>query len=82
MVAENRGGGILHLTCSHCESAILVALKAGPMGIVGMGSLTDLNKEEAKAFLEQGGFVSEKEVLSMYRLLKKEKLGVQELFSE
>jgi hypothetical protein len=52
-----------------------------PMGLAGIGMLTDLNREEALFFLNQKMLISNEEILSVYVELKNEKVKVKNLFS-
>jgi hypothetical protein len=81
VIFENRGESVVHLSCQKCKSFLLVSLRMNPMGLAGIGMLTDLNREEALFFLNQKMLISNEEILSVYVELKNEKVKVKNLFS-
>lgn len=78
-IAQNQGGSVLHFSCHHCAMSLLVSLRIGHSGIVGLGMLTDLSKEEAKIFLSEMPAISGDEVLSLYSAFKNSKVGIKDL---
>lgn len=80
-IFENRGESVIHLSCQSCKSFLLVSLRMNPMGLVGIGMLTDLNREEAIFFLNKKMLITNEEILSVYVGLKDERVGVKNLFS-
>ncbi len=81
VIFENRGESVIHVSCQKCKSFFLFSLRMNPMGLAGIGMLTDLNREEAIFFLNKRRRISNEEILSVYVELKNEKVGVNNLFS-
>ena len=59
-----------HLTCDSCKTAILVFVSAGKLGIVSIGMITDLSREEAKKLFGQEA-VTANQVIEVHQFLKK-----------
>lgn len=59
-----------HLTCDSCKTAILVFLSVGKLGVVSVGMITDLCREEAKRLFGQEA-VSANQVIEVHEFLKK-----------
>ena len=59
----------LHLKCDYCESASLVFVVANQNGILSLGMVTDVTKEEARRALDKDP-VSQDDVMDVYAYLK------------
>jgi hypothetical protein len=78
ILGEDENRTVLHLSCKNCETAVLVFVSAGQVGIVSLGMLTDLDAEEAKrVFMKEA--ISADQVIQMHETLKNFKGGVSEL---
>lgn len=60
----------LHLKCDYCESASLVFVVANQNGILSLGMVTDVTKEEARRALNSEP-ISSDDVMDVYAHLKK-----------
>lgn len=60
----------LHLKCDYCESASLVFVIANQNGILSLGMVTDVTKEEAQRALNKEP-VSQDDVMTIYEHLKR-----------
>jgi len=60
----------LHLKCDYCESASLVFVVANQNGILSLGMVTDVTKEEARRALNSDP-ISGDDVMEIYEQLKK-----------
>lgn len=67
---QKRGKATLHLTCEYCQTASLVFVIVNQSGILSLGMVTDVTKEEAKRMLNREA-VSADDVVEIYGLLKK-----------
>jgi len=71
----------LHVTCRKCNTAALIFLSAAQDGAVGLGIVTDLNREEAiKMFGREA--VSADEIIDMHQLVSKHKGSFTDLFKK
>lgn len=68
----------LHLTCADCAATTMVSVTLGPLGVVGLGTLTDLTQGEARQMF-QGEAVSSDQVIDVHQFLKGYRGGVEEL---
>lgn len=59
----------LHLKCDYCESASLVFIIANQNGILSLGMVTDVTKEEAQRALDKEP-VSQDDVMEIHEYLK------------
>lgn len=70
-----------HVTCGKCNTSSLIFLSAAQGGAVGLGIVTDLNKEEAvKMFGREA--VSADEIIDMHQLVSKHKGSLTDLFKK
>ena len=67
---QKKGKATLHLTCDYCQTASLVFVIANQNGILSLGMVTDVTKEEAKRAMNREA-VSVDEVVEIYQYLKK-----------
>jgi hypothetical protein len=48
VIEEQEQKTVFHISCPHCEVALISVLSGNQSGIVGLGIATDLDKEEVK----------------------------------
>lgn len=77
LLSEDERKTALHLTCGECGASSFVFVSLGRMGAVSLGMLTDLDREEAKAFYGKEA-VSADDALSVHRFLRDFRGGVGE----
>ena len=58
-----------HVTCSKCKTATLLSLSADQRGFMGIGVITDLDKNEAEEKLSYGS-ISADEMIEAYKMIK------------
>lgn len=78
VIEEDEKRTTLHLSCEHCGAATLVFASLGQLGVVTLGTLTDLEQSEARRVF-QGEAVSSNTVLEVHQFLKHYQGGVEEL---
>lgn len=61
---------IFHVACSRCKTAALLNLSAEREGLIGIGVMTDLDKNEAGEKLAFGS-ISADEMIEAYEMIKK-----------
>lgn len=59
----------LHMTCESCNAATIVFVSLGQLGVVSLGTLTDLEQSEARRVF-QGEAVSADHVIEVHQFLK------------
>jgi len=67
-----------HLTCSNCHTSTLVFVSMGQYGIVSLGMITDLDREEAKKLFRNEA-ISANQVIDVHQYLKKFEGSVKDL---
>lgn len=67
---QKRGRATLHLACEYCQTASLVFVVVNQSGILSLGTVTDVTKEEARRVMNRDA-VSSDEVVEIYERLKK-----------
>jgi hypothetical protein len=72
---------VFHALCAHCHQAIIIFLSFTPGGLVSLGLITDLNREEARRFFGQEA-VSADEVIDLHEFIFKNPEGLSELVKE
>lgn len=78
LVLEEEGNRTtLHLTCENCKNSSLVFISLGKMGIVSLGMLTDINREEARSLFKSEA-VSSDQVIEVHEYFKDFKGGINE----
>lgn len=76
LVLEEEGNRTtLHLTCGNCENSSLIFISSGKFGIVSLGMLTDLTREEAKELFRSES-ISPDQVIEVHEYLKDFKGGI------
>lgn len=68
----------LHMTCESCGAAAIVFVSLGQLGVVSLGTLTDLEQSEARAVFG-GEPVSADNVIEAHQFLKHYTGGVEAL---
>lgn len=58
----------LHITCGHCNVSVLVLVSEGSIGLVSVGMMIDLDKEEVKRFISKDP-VTVDEIIEVHKLL-------------
>lgn len=66
----------LHMTCESCAAATIVFISLGQLGVVSLGTLTDLEQSEAKKVF-RGDAVSADTVIEAHQFLKHYEGGVE-----
>ena len=66
----------LHMTCESCSAATIVFVSLGQLGVVSLGTLTDLEQSEARAVF-RGEAVSVDNVIEAHQFLKHYDGGVE-----
>lgn len=67
-----------HLTCDNCQISTLVFVTAGQYGIVSLGIVTDLDRNEAR-YLFRNEAISADQVIDAHQLLSRDGVSVQDL---
>jgi hypothetical protein len=68
LVYKENAKTIFHITCSRCKTSTLVMMSENQKGLVGVGVLTDLDKEEVAEKIKSGA-ISSDEIIDTYRFL-------------
>jgi len=69
ILGEEANKTTLHVTCENCKISSLVFISSGKMGIVSLGMLTDLTREEAKNLFNNEE-ISADNVIEVHEYLK------------
>jgi hypothetical protein len=77
VLEEEQNRTTLHVTCDHCKISSLVFVSSGKLGVVSLGILTDLNREEARN-LFRGEEISADQVIEVHKYLKDFKGGISQ----
>lgn len=77
LLEEGESHTVLHITCPACGISNVVLISATQWGVVSMGVLTDLEKEEATG-LFRGEAVSSDQVIEVHNFLKGFEGGVKD----
>lgn len=67
-----------HLTCDNCQISTLVFVTAGQYGIVSLGIVTDLDRNEAR-YLFRNEAISADQVIDAHQLLSQDGVSVKDL---
>lgn len=77
VLEEDGNRTTLHLTCSNCKNSSLVFISSGKLGIVSLGMLTDLTRDEVKSLFKSEA-ISFDQVIEIHEYLKDFKGGIKE----
>lgn len=77
ILEEENNKTTLHLTCDSCKLSSLVFISSGKMGIVSLGILTDLTRDEARGIFK-GEAISTDQVIEVHEYFKNFKGGINE----
>jgi len=78
-IIEERGGeALIYVECLKCKSSIVATVMFGGVGLVAIGLVTDLNKNDIEKFKEASPITSD-EMLEVYKVLKKDDRFVQKI---
>lgn len=77
VLEEETNKTTLHITCESCKISSLVFVSSGKVGVVSVGMLTDITREEAKS-LYKGEAVSADNVIEIHEYLNNCKGGINE----
>ena len=69
VLEEDENRTTLHLTCGECQNSSLVFISSGKLGIVSLGILTDLGREEVKSLFKSEA-ISTDQVIEVHKYLK------------
>lgn len=70
IVEEGKGTHLVHLTCTHCQNAMLALIVISKLGMSSVGMLTDLNALDARR-LNKKGAITEEQILHFHEYLDK-----------
>ncbi len=79
LLSEDDRKTVFHIACESCGISSLVFVSVGKMGAVSFGVLTDLGREEVRAFYGSDP-VSIDDTLAAHRFLRACRGGVKECF--
>lgn len=68
-----------HLTCDNCQISTLVFVTVGQYGVVSLGIVTDLDRNEAK-YLFRNEAISADHVIDAHQLLSRAEVSLNDLF--
>ncbi len=69
ILEKKSGAHLVHITCSHCQSAIIALILVSKLGTSTVGVITDLNANDVQRLKNSGG-ITEDELLDFYQTLK------------
>lgn len=67
-----------HLTCDSCYTSTLVFVSVGQQGVVSLGMVTDLERNEARQLFKNES-ISADQVIDMHQFLKKCEVSAKDL---
>lgn len=74
IIEEGKKVHLVHITCRHCQSAIMALIIASGLGISSVGLITDLNIEDILKFKNKPAITSD-DVINFHQFInKKEKI--------
>lgn len=76
VIDENDKRTTLHMACEGCGAATIVFVSLGQLGVVTLGTLTDLEQSEARAVFS-GEAVSADTVIEAHQFLKNYTGGIE-----
>lgn len=71
VIAGERDGQIVHITCASCKCAIIAVILTTPVGMSSLGMLTDLSEKDAFKF-QDAQAISSDEILEFHSVLQNE----------
>lgn len=78
IIEEKEGEALIYVECLKCKSSIVATVMFGGVGLVAIGLVTDLNKNDIEKFKEAPP-ISSDEMLEVYKVLKKDDHFVQKV---
>ena len=72
LIDEKETKTIFHTTCQKCLTSALIFLSRAEKGMISVGMITDLNRNEARGMFNRKA-ISADEVIEVYRLMMREK---------
>ncbi len=76
IIEEKGGEALIYVECLKCKSSIVATVMFGGAGLVALGLVTDLDKNDVEKFKEALP-ISSDEMLEVYKALKKDDRFVQ-----
>lgn len=80
LLDETDARSTFHVTCPHCNTALLLLVSTGQMGLMSIGIVTDVNEGEAETIFQEKA-VSDDHVLDTYEMLQSHSGGTKEIVS-
>ena len=69
-VIDQKGGRTtLFITCGNCNVSALILVSEGPMGLISLGMMIDLERDEVQKFIGRTAITVD-EVIEVHKLLK------------
>jgi len=69
VLGEEQHRTTFHVTCDKCKVSTIVFVSTGKMGVVSLGTMTDLSRTEAKRFF-QNEAISSDHVIEVHEFLR------------
>ncbi|MFH1287033.1 MAG: hypothetical protein ABII02_04790 [Candidatus Magasanikbacteria bacterium] len=73
VLSQRSDAHLIHITCQHCQQAVIALVMLSPVGLGSVGIATDLKAGEALRFHDRSHFVQD-DVLSFHSFLQKDDL--------
>lgn len=70
LVLEQNSKSVFHVSCSKCHTSVLILFSRGQEGILSVGMITDLNREEAIEKLKPSE-ITANEMIEIYETVRK-----------
>lgn len=70
LLDEEEFKSTFHLTCDYCKASTLVFISSGQFGIVSLGMMTDLERDEARRLFKNEAITTD-QVLKVHQFFKK-----------
>jgi hypothetical protein len=78
VLEEGEQRSVFHATCQACKSATMIYLSAGNGGVMSVGVVTDLDRDEVEKMFQDPA-VNTDEVIAMHEVISANEGGMAEL---
>jgi DNA-directed RNA polymerase subunit RPC12/RpoP len=78
LLEEKEQKTTMHISCSKCNSSVLVFLSNSQAGTLSIGVATDLDRSEVRAKVD-GATISADEIIDLYQFVAEEKGDLRQL---
>lgn len=72
IIQETEKGALVYMNCKHCKASVISVLSYGAVGVITVGTLTDLDSDEARKFFNADP-ITANDIIDFHQKMRKQK---------